>query len=189
MKNDWKNKTDEELYSMLSENKAISQKAFEVLYERYSSMVYTYCRKILLNAEVAKDIFQDVFVAFFDYGQKNKKIEKVKAFLFMTTRNLCINSIKLQSNQNIHLDVDTLQSETESYERKQLSELLDEALKKLSPDYREPLILKEFMDLRYSEISEILGLTLDQTRIRISRAKIMLKTLMEPYIEDYMKYN
>jgi hypothetical protein len=41
---------------------AAARKAFDEFYHRYADKLFTYCKKILLDDEVAEDIFQDTFI-------------------------------------------------------------------------------------------------------------------------------
>ena len=51
--------SDEEVYTFLSnKKKKIAKLAFEELYARYSTKIYSYCKKILMNDESTNDTFR-----------------------------------------------------------------------------------------------------------------------------------
>jgi RNA polymerase sigma factor (sigma-70 family) len=55
-----------------------------------------------------------------------------------------------------------------------------EALDQLDPDHREVLMLREYEQLSYDEIADVLALPVNTVRSRLSRARAGLKTLLEP---------
>jgi RNA polymerase sigma factor (sigma-70 family) len=54
-----------------------------------------------------------------------------------------------------------------------------DALEQLDPDHREVLMLREYEQLSYEEIAEVLSLPVNTVRSRLSRARASLKTLLE----------
>lgn len=181
--------TDEELYYQLGGKKRDSVKAFDEIYRRYSSKVYSYCRKVLNNSEVANDVFQDTFSRFYESAKVDKKMTNVSGYLIRIARNLCLNEKARKYNDKVSLEDITLPSIDKAYGSKQLSELLETAIEDLPEQYREALVLKEFMDMSYKEIAESLDLTLPIVRIRIYRAKNKLRELLSPYMEEFEKIN
>jgi RNA polymerase sigma factor (sigma-70 family) len=53
------------------------------------------------------------------------------------------------------------------------------ALEQLDPDYREVLMLREYEQLSYDEIAEVLAVPINTVRSRLSRARGELKALLE----------
>lgn len=189
MRKSLKHKTDEELYGLLSDSKRIARMAFDELYERYSSNVYTYCAKIIQNEETAQDIFQDTFVKFLESANKNKVMTNVAGYLIKIARNLCLNEKIRKHNDTVPLEDYQYPVNDKSYEKKEMDQIVRDSIDKLPEDYKEALILKEFMDLTYKEIAEVLGTNLSSVRIRIFRAKEKLRKIMKPYIEDLKNIN
>jgi RNA polymerase sigma-70 factor (ECF subfamily) len=52
----------------------------------------------------------------------------------------------------------------------------------LDLEYREPIILREYEDLSYEEISVILEIPVGTVKSRIFRGKVELKRLLEPML-------
>jgi predicted DNA-binding protein (UPF0251 family) len=55
---------------------------------------------------------------------------------------------------------------------------LDTALAKLTPDSRTAVVLRDFCDLPYEEIAEVLGVPIGTVRSRIARARATLADLL-----------
>jgi RNA polymerase sigma-70 factor (ECF subfamily) len=180
-----KNISDEELFLKLgSKKKKESKLAFDELYSRYSTNIYAYCRKILGDEELASDIFQETFTRVYQSAKKKKQMSNVAGFIVKIARNLCLNEKQKQKRIYTNLENIYLPSYDTHYGNKQLEELLSTALDDLPDDYKEALILKEFMNMSYKEIADILNTTLPVIRIRIYRAKNKLKELLSPYLSE-----
>ena len=66
-------------------------------------------------------------------------------------------------------------------ERKELQQRLTAAIEALPPDYKEVVLLREYHNLSYNEIVDATGLTLENVKTRLSRARAMLRRKLEPY--------
>ncbi|MDQ1265825.1 MAG: hypothetical protein QG635_977, partial [Bacteroidota bacterium] len=91
MKSSHTKKSDEELYLELYGDKDSARKAFEEIYQRYSSKVYTFCSRVMGDTELADDIFQETFINFYESALVEREMKNVSAYIFKIARNLCIN--------------------------------------------------------------------------------------------------
>ncbi len=65
------------------------------LYKNLNKELFIYIFKYTNSQEVSEDILHDCFVNFIKYSEKNEiKEESVRAFLYKTAHNLCINYLK-----------------------------------------------------------------------------------------------
>lgn len=164
---------------MLSENTEIRKQAFDVIYDRYASVVYTFCLRFLQDKESAKDILQETFIKFFDYIQvKKDPIENIGGFLLKIARNECINSRPRKKITKVDYNNIEIEYNDNTYEQKQNREILLRALDSLPAKYRELLILKEFLNYTYNEIADITDQSRNNVGIMIHRAKQMLKEIV-----------
>jgi RNA polymerase sigma-70 factor (ECF subfamily) len=76
---------------------------------------------------------------------------------------------------------DLSQNPHQKLEDKELRQRLLAAIESLPPDYKEVILLREFQELSYNEIVEVTGLTLENVKTRLSRARGMLRRKLEPY--------
>lgn len=189
MGKNYKDISDAELYYMLKGSKSESKKAFDELYRRHSTNVYTYCRKVLNNDPMAEDIFQETFTRFYESAKKDRKMTNVSGYLIKIARNLCLNEKAKKYNDKVSLDDLQLPHYDMSYGNKQLNELLQTALDALPKKYREVIVLREYLDMSYKEIAEAVGTTMPVVRIRIYRAKGKIRELLAPYFEEMNDYN
>ena len=88
--------TDCELMQRVNVN---DSKALEALYNRYSPLLYTLIKKIVIDEEIAKDVLSDVFVIIwrkidlFDFNSNN-----VYTWIVTITRNKAIDTIRRARN-------------------------------------------------------------------------------------------
>ncbi len=185
MPDNLKHMTDEELYSLLSGNNKIVRLAFEELYSRYATKIFTYCRKVLADEETAEDIFQETFVKLYESSSIEREMTNFNGFLIRICRNLCLNEKNRKKPNSISIDDLTTPLRSDKTEHGELKQILDRAIDSLPDEYREPIVLKEFFGLTYKEIASVTNTTLPVVRTRIWRAKSKLREIMAPYKEDY----
>lgn len=184
-----KNMSDEEVYDCLCGNKDLAAKAFDELYSRYATKIYTYCSRILLDPELADDVFQETFLRFYESADSKREMTNLGAFLFKIARNLCINEKQRKHHSFLSFEELIYPVRDKGYEKKERVDLLEMALEMLPKRYREVLVLKEFLGMTYKEISDVLGMTLPSVRIKIYRAKQKIREILSPYMNDYQEDN
>lgn len=191
MKNNFVNSNDLELIKLIKARNKHESEAFEVIYDRYSNKLYTYCCSIFGNdTMIAQDIFQDTWEKFYDFI-RNNEFQNINLcnFLIKIAKNLSINYKINKSNNNLKLDDELISTQKLFYETKyeenELAEILQLGLDMLPDDYKEVVIMKDLMDLSYKEIALNLNITLAMVRMRISRGRQKLREVLEKYVKDY----
>ncbi len=153
-------------------------KAFESLFHRYKEQTYNFAYKMLGNRESAGDITQEVFIKLFNSRENPAKINNLKNYLFILTRNLCLNRIR-DTKKEIGLDsIVEEKSIGDGTTNMQLLKLR-KAFTRLEPDLKEALILREYQGFSYREISEILGISISAVKSLLFRARLRLKKIYE----------
>lgn len=178
---------DKELVEMLKGSSVESEQAFTEIYERFAAKIYAYCIKVVQNKEEAEDIFQETFTRFYQSVYPEHENLHIQRFLITIARNLCLNHKRNRKSTVPVEDVEFLLPVNQSYERKEMAELVKLSMDLLEEIYREPLILRVYNGFQYDEIAEILGVTEGNARIRVYRAKDKLKKILEPYVNDMNK--
>ncbi len=179
--------TDEDLVAEIVKNN--DTMLFEVLYDRFSRMVYNKCYGFANGEEEAKDLTQDVFLRVFVKLASFKGKSKFSTWLYAFTYNHCVNyvtrttakkiereSISSEYIENIGEDVDS----TEDFQNMR-SEQLKVVMELISPDEKMILLLKYHDNLSIKELSESLEIGESAVKMRLKRAK-------EKLIEKYTNY-
>lgn len=174
--------TDEQLTALLSGKDA--ERAFTLLYDRYSSRIHAYCYRIVEDSAHAEDIFQETFIRFFQNAKAGREMRNVPGFLITIARNLCLNH---KRDRKVTVAIDDYHfptSESKNYEQKELLDLIARSLELLDYDHREAFVLREYDGLSYEEVAEIIGTTVTNAKSRAFRAKQKIKAILQPYLKD-----
>ncbi len=146
---------------------------------RPSLTLYAY--NILGSYEEAKDIVQDVFLKYTQLT--NNKVEDQKLYLIRMTINLSIDRKRRQKKERENYPgqwlpepLTTDNPETSVYRKEILSYSLMVLLEKLDSKQRAVFILKEAFDYDHDEIGRVLGITVENSRKILSRAKSELQS-------------
>lgn len=174
-------KTDIELYLSFING---DDNAFNEIIKRYRKQLVAFVIRYVKSIEVAEDLAQDTFVyVLMHRNEYNSKVSSLKSYLFLIAKCRAINYLK--RNKRI-LDV----SDEYMANMKDKFDLDDELLKadskrqvysainKLKKEYRMVIYLRDIQDFQYKEISEILNITLPQTKILIHRARKALAKIL-----------
>jgi RNA polymerase sigma factor (sigma-70 family) len=106
-----------------------------------------------------------------------------RAWLLTIVRNCCYdcfrrNGIRYQDgsfDEEIHVAATTARDPETVLLEKESAERVKAAVTELPPNYREVLVLREFEDLSYKEISGIVGVPLGTVMSRLGRARNQLQ--------------
>jgi len=174
MKYEYDKLSDEDLFSLLSESKEVSQLAFRELYKRYSSKIHAYLFRTLGEKFFIKDLFQEVFVKVYQIGlkSKGKKLTNFNAYIYQTAKNLCLNHFRVENRMpDIYSEYMTLLSNEKDADYEEELEMVRKAVDKLPPTLKEVFILSEFEGLTYSTIAEMLNESEVNIRVKMHRAR------------------
>jgi len=180
--------TDLDLIAMMSDSKEREELAFSELYDRYESTVRAYVFTVIKNEEKTEDLVQNSFVSFYKQIKKGKDFPNVPGFLITVARNQCLNE-KRKSSPIVELseNYQIADNQKESYEDKELLELVIMATEFLKEKYRRAYILKEFEGYKYKEIAKKESIAIATAKVRVLRARKMIIKTLEPYIKDLSK--
>lgn len=175
---------DKQLVKLMRKGKKDAEAAFTEIYDRYSLRINAYCLSILGNKELAEDIFQETFIRFFNRAKSENVEGSIIGFLVTISRNLCLNA-KRDRKINVPVEDYILPVvHNDELETKELSELLMMSLELIDPVEKEILVLREFNDMRYKEIGEILNITDAKARYLAFTGKQKIKNILSPYFKN-----
>jgi RNA polymerase sigma factor (sigma-70 family) len=160
--------------------------AYGELIVRYEPKLKRYARKFLSRAEDVEDLVQDVFIKAYEHIQSFDSSLRFSPWIYRIAHNVFVNELRRKSRYGFGVfDADVIlpllpASETADGEvlGDELRSVLDTQLEKLSPKYREVLVLHYFEGLSYQEISEVLKIPVNTVGVRMTRARAKLRDLM-----------
>lgn len=191
--------TDAELTDRIKKGEV---KLYEILIRRCNTALYKIGRAYRYNHDDTQDLMQEAYIlAFYDL----EKFENRSSFKTWITRimlNQCYHKKKKFSFQ-YEVAADHLQAEKDipmfqqpiSTDKiainKELGRVLESALDKLPEDYRIVFTLRELNGLSISETREVLQITESNVKVRLNRAKKMLRSEIEKMYspQDIFEFN
>lgn len=158
---------------------------FEQLYRLYRQDMYKRAYGILKNKYDTEDAVHEAFMRVMKKLTKISEIDcpQTHAYLLIIVKNVALKIIKKRT-KTVVVDTDTVEiTDDFGLEEYVISDMEVERLKnileQLSDEYYEVLFLELFMEFNISEIAEQLGLTYDNTKKRIQRAKKKFREIAE----------
>jgi RNA polymerase sigma-70 factor, ECF subfamily len=180
---------DEELIKEFQDNNTLA--AYETLVKRYKDPLMNFVYRFVGDRDVCTDIVQETMIKFYLNKNSYKSFAKFSTWIYTIAGNLAKNELKRRRRRNllsIHNNDDekSFQIEDKSFlapDKAADSEIknviIQKALLKVKPVYREVVILRDIQDLSYEEISEITGLAIGTVKSRINRGRAFLQKLLK----------
>lgn len=143
--------------------------ALQDMVRTHYSRVFAYCLSILMNREMAEDACHDVFLKVQQHIGTIDSGKNTTAWLFRIARNHCYDiyrkekrSIAKESLENI-LEERSMGPEELLLQKEKVRSVI-EGLKRLKPEYREVLVLRDMEGLSYREIAR--HLCIERTKVK-----------------------
>lgn len=181
--------TDEELIKEFQDNNTI--KAYEILVSRFKDPLTNYVYRFLGDRDACTDIVQDTMIKFYLHKDSYKSFAKFSTWIYTIAGNLARNELKRKKRRTIFTlnpddDEKKIQIEDTSFVSPERStdsqmkgEIIQKALLKVKPVYREVVILRDIEGLSYDEIAEITELSIGTVKSRINRGRKHLQELLK----------
>lgn len=189
-------KPDEEL---MMEYVLGSQEALEEIFQRYRRAMLNYALRLLKTRADAEDVVGEVFYALTYKKQAYQpQVAKFSTWLYTIAHNACINRIRSRakivflwakrdkdSAQYEELDIpDTRELADERLEQEDSAAYVKKAVAKLPLEQREAIILRQYQDLSYEQIAQVLQCSVNKVKVLIFRARERLRQELLPYMRE-----
>ena len=177
---------------------ARDERAFNELVQTYGRRVSALVRRMLGNKAEAEDLTQEVFVQVFKAIGSFRGDSKLSTWIYRIAVNLCKNRSKylrvrhageqdeleavaerVPLGEARRANVAVIERPDEALGGKQVEKIVQDAIQKIEPAFRECLILRDVEELSYEEIEQITGLAAGTVKSRIFRARAQLKEIVE----------
>lgn len=157
------------------------EKAFSVIYQRYSMPLYVHANRFIRDREETKDILQKVFVKIWSIRNRLPTDVKLSAYLYQIVKNELINHISHSKVVDKYLEsmsfyASTYVADTDYVIReKQLQEIIEREIQNLPEKMREVFQLSRKQYLSHREIAEKLGISEKTVKNQLSNALHLLR--------------
>lgn len=154
-------------------NKGFTSPLVETVYEKYADMLYRTAYSLLLSLHDAEDATAEVFVKYIKNRPSFNDSEHEKAWLLRVTVNTC-HDIQRRRTVRTYTPIDELAAVLPAEDTSAKTDVLESVLA-LPEKYRVCVILHYFEDFSVEQIAKALGLTKSAVKMRLARAREMLK--------------
>jgi RNA polymerase sigma-70 factor (ECF subfamily) len=160
--------------------------AFNLLVSRWEKRVYNYLLRITANREDALDLTQDVFLKAYQNLRKLDDAGRFAPWLYRIAHNEAYSMFRKRRPETDVEEVQPEASETgitvggSSVFPIELSLAVASALKRLSPEQRESVVLKIYQGFKFEEMAEILSCPVSTIKSRLYTALELLKIELAP---------
>ena len=176
--------------------------AFEELVQKYQSRLVGILRHLVSDKDQAEDLAQDVFLRVYRARKRYVPLAKFSTWLFTITHNVASTALSKRSRRmEVNLTnspsgtmpvrpLDTMAKEKSALmparqvARDEMVEMMRGAIEQLGDRQRMAMLLSKFEGMSYQEIADTMELSTQAVKSLLSRARLRLKTILEPYVED-----
>jgi RNA polymerase sigma-70 factor (ECF subfamily) len=175
--------------------------AFEELMLRYQNRVLTVLENLVGRRDQAEDLAQEVFLRVFRARKRYVPGSKFSTWLFTIVNNVASNARRtLSRRKEVNLDTETTgpqgkqsiaqlaqaasgQMPTRVLDKAEARDMVLAALSSLNERQRMAVLLCKFEGMSYTDIAEAMGMSPKAIKSLLSRARVNLREVLEPYLE------
>lgn len=163
--------------ALLDRIKRRSRSAFAELYRLYHPRLHGYLRRVLANAAIAEEVFDDVMFVVWKDADRFRGEAPVSSWIFGIAYRMAMTAARkegrYQSLIDRGADAETLPSNATPDD-----ELIRAGLAQLSPDHRQVVELTYYCGFSYKEIAQIAQCPVNTVKTRMFHARRRLKFLL-----------
>jgi RNA polymerase sigma-70 factor, ECF subfamily len=176
--------------------------AFEQLVVRYQDRLIHVLEHVVHSREWAEDLTQEVFLRVFRARKTYEPGAKFSTWLFTIANNVASNSLRNRSRRKEVAVSGTGQSDSTALslgelavakstflparrlDKLEMAEVVRLAMESLGERQRMALLLNKFENMCYQDIADTMDLSVKAVKSLLSRARVNLKAILEPYMEQ-----
>lgn len=155
--------------------------SYNLLVSRWEKRVFNYLLRLVRNREDAMDLCQDVLLKVYQNLRKLEDPARFAPWMYRIAHNEAYSMLRKKKPED---DLETAQFDFPSIGGNMLpvetALAVDAALRRLSDEQREAVVLKIYQGFKFEEMSEILGCPLSTVKSRLYTALELLKGTLAP---------
>lgn len=168
---------------------------YDELMRRYERKILAFIFHMLKSAHLesmAEDLCNETFYKAYRSLHSFREVEATfSTWLYTIARNTVLSELRKHKNMKVSLeesgyvpqtDLEKLPEQTVL--RNEKVHMVRDAINNLPEKQRSALILREYEQLDYQEIANILGQTVSSVKSLLFRARASVKVQLEPYFDD-----
>lgn len=150
--------------------------AFDVLFRRHYETVRVLCARITTADAISDDLAQETFLRVLRHRATFRGDARFTTWVYRIARNVCLEQLARHARDRRIAERWSAETTAASTpDQDDSTELLAIAMRSLTAEQREVLVLCRYHDLPFAEIGAILGCTPGAARVRAHRALAALR--------------
>ena len=169
--------------------------SYQKIYDLFARKVLNFVYRMVNSVEEAEDLTQETFVTVYQKLGSLKDDTKFEPWLFRIARNFVYQRYRSRSPATVSVDAlddegqpithiaDAGKTPDESFQAKELEEVVQEVIADLPEKYREVFVLSAIQRLSYQEIADVVGRSLPSIKTDIHRARLEVRRRVKDYLK------
>ena len=167
--------------------------AYNELVKRYKDRLLNFVFRYFNNVEQAEDVVQDTLIKLYTHANYYKNVAKFSTWIFTIAKNNALTELRknkrkrtdsLYTDDGRFLDIGSKEESLESKVQNEIAiDRLNKFLDEIPENFRIAVVLRDFQELSYEEISKILEIPIGTIKSRINRGRIQLAEKMKHFKE------
>lgn len=153
---------------------------YRVLVERYRIEFGRYAVAMVGDQDTAEDALQEAFIRAYQSLQSCREPNRFKHWFFRILTNQCHNARARRRLEPLDQhDAPARERADRPMEQDELGRAIERALNELTVEQREAFVMKHVDGRSYEEIAELLGAGVDALKMRVYRAREVLRKKLD----------
>lgn len=185
--------TDEDLIERFQQGDLA---AYEDIVRRYKDQLLNFVFRFLNNQEEAEDVVQETFLRVYRNRFAYTRVAKFSTWIYTIAGNLARTELRRRKRRrffslsDMGLDDRDYEISDEVFNPETHvdsalgEEIIQREISKLSPKFREVIILRDVQELSYEEISKIIRVPIGTVKSRVNRARLRLQNRLKKILDQ-----
>lgn len=143
--------------------------------------LYRFSLRLMGDRDDAQDIVQEIFLRLWSKRDKLSEYRNLEAFAMTMTRNLCLDKLKSPAAKKEQIEDKNMTDYRDPYQNAETSDavsLVKQAMDSLPEQQKMVIHLRDVEGCDFDEIAEISGLSLNNIRVILSRARKKVRDVL-----------
>jgi RNA polymerase sigma-70 factor, ECF subfamily len=172
------------------------QNALAVVFERYADKIYRLASSLLQDEQQADCVVQDTFLALIEHIDTFEARASIGTWLYRIAYNTAQGRLRVNRPNmgmeeleegdimpNALIDWQRVPDQIISSDEAQVEMM--QAINRLSPALRDVFLLRDVEELSTQETAHILNISEGAVKVRLHRARLLLREFLATYFEEY----
>jgi RNA polymerase sigma-70 factor, ECF subfamily len=163
-----------------------SEMDFWEIYDQHYHRVRKLTTALVRDQWAAEDLTQETFARVQDHLADLKDPAKLSSWIFRIAYNLCQDHFRTMGKSVISDDLERVEtgiaeenSLQKEFEQREMGACVQEEVDRLPDSLRTVIILADIVEFNHREIADLLGITVENAKVRLHRARKKLKELLK----------